>query len=85
MEKIYIQKLSELKPLLPKGYQELIGEMCPDVKIWQIKFAFSGRSVKQDILLKIVNAAAEIADNYVNAALEVRKSVDKVLDKAKAI
>lgn len=60
-ENDYYIKLSKLKPLLPKRYQEKISKKLPHISMSQIKRATSGRLKNEDILTQIFDTAAEMA------------------------
>jgi hypothetical protein len=61
MSKDLSKHLSDLKPLLPRGYQKKIAKNISIFEEWEIKKAFNGQLKDREKLLKILSEAQKLA------------------------
>lgn len=62
MSKFYTERLTELKPLLPRGYSKLITKELVNVDVTKVNKAFAGQIGDEALLHRILLAAQTVAD-----------------------
>lgn len=81
----YSKSLSNLKPLLPRGYQAEISIKSGVESINTVKNAFRGRLKDSSKLIKILTVARQLAKNNVEQSKKASKETRKLLKNTKRL